>query len=317
MVEGTSGTTSNDPMPSWNDTPSKRAITAFVQRVARAGSPEFVPEPERIAVFDNDGTLWVESPIPFQAAFVHAELERRSATEPRLAADPMVQAALQGDVAALLAGAHHDGLLHVLALTHAGMTPEEFGTRVSRWLETATHPRFDRPYDQLTYQPMQELLAYLRTNGFKTFIVSAGGADFMRVWSERVYGIPPEQVVGSTTRVRYEMREGQPRLIKTFDYLFVDDREGKPPSIHQAIGRRPIACFGNCDGDQAMLEYTTLGNPRPSLGVIVHHTDADREYAYDAEAPATGKLTTALDAARNYGWTVVDMKAEWKAVFAR
>ena len=297
MVGGTSGTTSNDPMPSWNDTPSKRAITAFVQRVARAGSPEFVPEPERIAVFDNDGTLWVETPIPFQAAFVHDELERRRAMEPQLAADPMVQAALQGDVATLLAGAHHDGLLHVLALTHAGITPEEFGTRVNRWLETAKHPRFDRPYDQLTYQPMRELLAYLRTNGFKTFIVSAGGADFMRVWSERVYGIPPEQVIGSTTRVRYEMREGQPRLIKTFDYLFVDDREGKPPSIHQAIGRRPIACFGNSDGDQAMLEYTTLGNPRPSLGVIVHHTDADREYAYDAKA-LSGKLTTALDAAR-------------------
>jgi phosphoglycolate phosphatase-like HAD superfamily hydrolase len=303
------------PLPSWNDTGPKAAIAAFVARVTKEGSPDFVPVAERIAVFDNDGTLWTEAPLPFQAAFAFDELKRRSPAEPTLAADPMVKAALGGDVATLLAGPHHDGLLHVLALTHAGMTTQEFDARVRAWLESSRHPRFKRRYDQLTYQPMRELLDYLRANGFKTFIVSGGGADFMRVWSERIYGIPPEQVVGSTARARYELRDGQPVLIKTMDHVFVDDREGKPAGIHQFIGRRPIAAFGNSDGDQAMLEYTTIGNPRPSFGLIVHHTDAEREYAYDAKPPASGRLTTALAAAKDRGWVVVNMKDDWKTIF--
>ncbi len=306
-----------DPLSSWNDTPTKTALVEFVRKVTEQGSADFVPEDERIAVFDNDGTLWVEQPIPVQAAFAFDELTRRSAAEADVAADPMVQAALRGDVAALLAGPHHDGLLKILALTHTGMTTDEFEQRVSAWLATATHPRWGRPYVELTYQPQQELLAYLRARRFKTFVVSGGGADFMRLWAERVYGIPREQVVGSTGRVRYEMRDGQPVFVKTLDYVFVDDHDGKPVGIHQFIGRRPIVCVGNSDGDQAMLEYTTRGNPRPALGVLVHHTDADREYAYDAHPPSAGKLTVALDAAGQHGWLVVDMKNDWNTVFSR
>jgi hypothetical protein len=305
----------SDPLPSWNDTPARKAVLAYVRRVIGEGSPDFVPVRERIAVFDNDGTLWPEAPVPFQAAFVLDELKRRTPSEPQLAADPMVRAALAGDIATLLAGPHHDGLMHVLALTHAGMTTTEFETRVTNWLKAARHPRWNKPYDQLTYQPMQELLAYLRANGFKTFIVSGGGADFMRVWGERVYRIPPEQVIGSTARTKYELRDGTPVLLKTMDYVFVDDKEGKPVGIHQFIGRRPIVCVGNSDGDQAMLEYTTIGNPRPSFGLIVHHTDADREFAYDAHPPASGTLVTALAAAPARGWTVVDMTSDWTRVF--
>jgi phosphoglycolate phosphatase-like HAD superfamily hydrolase len=305
-----------DPLPSWNATASKEAIITFVQRVTNEDSPDCVPEPERIAVFDNDGTLWPEAPIPFQAAFAFDELKRRAPAEPQLAADPMVQAALAGAIGKLLEGKHHDGLLHVLGLTHAGMTTDEFDSRVRNWLASARHPRFHKPYTDLTYQPMQELLRYLRHHGFKTFIVSGGGADYMRVWSERVYGIPPENVVGSTGQVKYEMRAGMPVLVKTIDHLFVDDKGGKPVGIHTFIGRRPIACFGNSDGDQAMLEYTTIGNPRPSFGLIVHHTDAEREYAYDANPKGSGRLTTALAVAPKRGWTVVDMQADWKQIWS-
>ena len=266
-------------------------------------------------MFDNDGTLWPEAPVPFQAAYVFDELKRRTPDEPQLAADPMVQAALDGDIATLMAGAQHDGLMRVLALTHAGMTTEEFDSRVATWMASAQHPRFGRRYDQLTFQPQQQLHAYLRANGFRTFIVSGGGADFMRVWTERVYGIPPEQVVGTTGKVRYELREGKPELTKTTDYIFVNDKAGKPAGIHEHIGRRPVMCVGNSDGDQAMLEYTTIANPRPSLGVLIHHTDGEREYRYDTEPPSTGKLISALHAAGEHGWTVVDMKVDWNTIF--
>jgi len=229
----------------------------------------------------------------------------------------MVQAALHGDVAKLLEGPQHAGLLEVIAATHAGKTVDEFETAVRDWLETARHPRYQRRYSQLTYQPMQEVLALLRSRGFKTFIVSGGGADFMRVWSEDVYGIPPEQVIGSTTRTRFELRADGPVLVKTMDQLFVDDKEGKPTGIHQYIGRRPIACFGNSDGDLAMLQYTTIHNPRPSFGMIVHHTDAEREYAYDANPRSSGKLVKALEEAPARGWTVVDMRSDWREVYSR
>jgi phosphoglycolate phosphatase-like HAD superfamily hydrolase len=306
----------NNPLPSWNDGRAKRSIIDFVGRVTKQGSPDFVPPAERIAVFDNDGTLWPEDPVPFQLAYALYTLKQMTSGNPALGKDPMVQAALKGNFTALLAGPHHNGLLRIIALTHAGMTTEEFKTRVESWLANGRHPRFDKPYDQLTYEPMQEVLRYLRANGFKTFIVSGGGADFMRVWSERVYGIPPEQVVGSTGRTRYELRPSGPVLVKTLDFLFVDDKAGKPVGIHEFIGRRPIAAFGNSDGDKEMLEYTTIDNPRPSLGLIVHHTDAKREYAYDDKPQSTGKLVEALSEAPERGWLVVDMAQDWNRVFA-
>ena len=310
---GTAGTA--DPLPSWNDGAAKQAVLSFVSRVSMKESAEFVPEPERVAVFDNDGTLWPENPAPFQLLFVVDELKRRAPQEPALAADSMVQAALAGRWDQLLAGKHHDGLFHVLGLTHMGMPTDEFARRVADWFATARHPRFGVPYGGAAYQPMLELLTYLRAKGFKTWIVSGGGADFMRVFSERTYGIPPEQVVGSNSRTQYELRGDQPVLVKTAEHLFVDDKEGKPVAIHQFIGRRPIACFGNSDGDKAMLEYTTVGNPRPSFGLLVHHTDAEREYAYDAKPASSGKLVEALADAPKRGWVVVDMKQDWKVLW--
>ncbi len=309
--------TTMDPLPSWNDGPAKQDILAFLARVTKEGSSDFLPLAERIAVHDNDGTLWPENPMPFQAAFAIDELKRRILTEPKLASDEMVQAALSGDFAKLLKGRHFDGLMQVLALTHAGMTIDEFREAVEVWLTSAKHPRYGRRYDELTYVPMQELLRLLRANGFKNFIVSGGGADFMRVWVERVYGIPPEQVVGSTARTTFELRESGPVLTKTLDYLFVNDKQGKPVGIHQFIGRRPVICCGNSDGDHAMLQYTTINNPRPSFGLIVHHTDSEREYAYDAKTKSTGKLVEALKEAPKRGWLVVDMKQDWRTVFTQ
>jgi phosphoglycolate phosphatase-like HAD superfamily hydrolase len=307
--------TAQEALASWNDGPAKKSLLEFVERVTREGSTDFVPQPERIAVFDNDGTLWPENPMPFQLAFALDRVQARAAADPKLATDPMVQAAIAGDFGKLLEGPRHEGLLRIVALTHAGMTVEQFEADVRAWLKAAKHPRFSQPYTSLTYRPMQEVLTLLRSHGFKTFIVSGGGADFMRVWSEEVYGIPPEQVVGSTSRTQWELRDGVPQLIKTLDHLFIDDKEGKPVGIQQFIGRRPIACFGNSDGDLAMLQYTTLGNSRPSFGMIVHHTDDQREYAYDAMPKSSGKLVEALQEARRRGWTVVDMKNDWRTVF--
>jgi len=304
-----------DSLPSWNDGKAKQAILEFVAKVTTEGSPDFVPPAKRIATFDNDGTLWPENPMPFQLIFALDELKRRVPSEPKLAADPMAQAALAGDLATLLKGEHFDGLLRVIALTHAGKTTDEFRSTVEAWLASARHPKYGKPYNQVIYQPMLELLGYLRANGFKTFIVSGGGADFMRVWAEKAYGIPPEQVVGSTARTKFELRDSGPVLVKTRDYLFVDDKAGKPVGIHQFIGRRPIAAFGNSDGDHAMLQYTTINNPHRSFGLILHHTDDEREYAYDAKPKSSGKLVNALKEAPQRGWTVVSMKDDWKVVF--
>lgn len=304
-----------DPLPSWNDGPVKRALLTYVSRVTQEGGRDFIPLAERVAVFDNDGTLWPENPVPFQLAFALDRLRREIETKPALKEDTAVKAALVGDAAALLADGHK-GLFRVLALTHAGQTTDEFTACVTDWLKAARHPRFGRRYDECAYQPMLEVLALLRAHGFKTYIVSGGGADFMRAWSERVYGVPPEQVVGSHGQVKYELRQGRPVLVKTLDHLFVDDREGKPVGIHQFIGRRPVVCFGNSDGDKAMLEYTTIDNPRPALGLIVHHTDAEREYAYDARPKSSGKLVEALADAPKRGWLVADMKRDWGRVFS-
>jgi len=302
------------PLSSWSDGNAKKAILDFTARTTKVGTPDFIPAPERIAVFDNDGTLWPENPLPFQLAFAFDSLERELPKNPKWKDDPFVRAALDGDAPALLAD-RYKGLFHVLGLTHAGMTTDEFNARVETWLKTAKHPRFGKRYDECVYQPMIELLAHLRANGFKTFIVSGGGADFMRVWTERAYGIPPEQVIGSYAQTQFEMRDGKPVLVKTTEHVFVDDKEGKPVGIHQFIGRRPAMCFGNSDGDKAMLEYTTIGNPLPSFGLIVHHTDAAREYEYDAKPKSSGKLVEALAAAPKRGWTVVSMKTDWIKVF--
>jgi phosphoglycolate phosphatase-like HAD superfamily hydrolase len=304
-----------DPLPSWNSGPAKQAILDFVAKVTDPDSKEFVPVPERLAVFDNDGMLWPENPMPFQLAFALDELKRRLPDEPAWKDDPMVQAALAGDLPTLLAD-HYKGLFHIIDLTGSGMTTEEFADRVRAWFANAKHPRFNRPYDQLAYQPMLEVLEFLRANGFTTCIVSGGGADFMRVFAERVYGIPPEQVIGSNTRTVFELRDSGPVLVKTMKDLFIDDKSGKPVAIHQFLGRRPIACFGNSDGDKAMLEYTTINNPHPSFGLIVHHTDANREYAYDSSPKSSGKLVEALADAPKRGWIVVDMKTDWEKIFA-
>ena len=305
----------NDPLPSWNESSAKARVIDFVQNVTNASSPSFVPIEERIAVFDNDGTLWPENPLPFQLAFAIDTLRHKVSLAPQLAEDAMVKAALNGDLASLISGPHHEGLLRVIALTHAGMTTDQFRDSVDNWIETARHPKYGERYDELTYTPMQELLSFLRSRDFKTYIVSGGGADFMRVWSERVYGIPPEQVIGSTSRTVLEFRDGIPTLVKTLDHLFVDDKAGKPVGIQQFIGRRPIACFGNSDGDLEMLQYTTISNPRPSFGMIIHHTDETREYAYDSAPKSSGKLVEALRQAPQRGWAVVDMKSDWRKIF--
>ncbi len=303
-----------DPLPSWIDGASKRSIIAFVQRVTSEGEESYVPVPERIAVFDNDGTLWCEAPLPAQAFFAFDEIKRMLPEDPAWKDDPAVVAVVGGDIGALAADGNA-GLMEVLALTHAGITLSEFNQRVSRWLSMAKHPKFDRPYTQTIYQPMLEVLDYLRANEFQTWIVSGGGQDFMRVFAEQTYGIPPQQIIGSHGKLKYELKDGKPTLTKTLETLFTDDKEGKPVGIAQFIGRRPIAAFGNSNGDQAMMEYTTINNPRHSFGLIVHHTDADREYAYDANPTGSGKLTTALEVAPQRGWTVVNMKQDWQTVF--
>ncbi len=302
----------NDPLPSWNDTAPKAAIMEFVKKVTTENSPDFVPEPERIAVFDNDGTLWTEHPMYVQLAFALDRVKAEAASHPEWKDTQPFKAVLEGDMKTL-AAAGEKGLMEILMATHAGMTSEEFQTIVTDWIATARDPRFKKPYTELVYQPMLELLAYLRANGFKTFIVSGGGIELMRPWTEKVYGIPPEQVVGSSIKTQFEMRDGTPTLMRLPQVNFIDDKAGKPVGINEHIGRRPIAAFGNSDGDLEMLQWTTLG-AKPGFGLIVHHTDAEREYAYDRNTEF-GRLDTALDAAAVNQWTVVDMKADWKQIF--
>jgi phosphoserine phosphatase len=301
-----------DPLPSWNDTAPKAAIVAFVEKVTEQGSADFVPESERIAVFDNDGTLWVEHPMYTQLAFALDRVKAEAESHPEWRTTQPFKAALEGDMKTL-AQAGEKGLVELIMATHAGMTTTEFHKIVSDWIATARDPRFKRPYTDLVYQPMLELLAYLRANGFKTFIVSGGGIELMRPWTEKIYGIPPEQVVGSSIKTQFEMRDGTPTLLRLPQINFIDDKAGKPVGINEHIGRRPIAAFGNSDGDLEMLQWTTLGE-RPGFGLIVHHTDATREYAYDRQT-SFGKLDMALDAASKNQWTIVDMQKDWKVVF--
>jgi len=303
----------SDPLSSWNDGPNKRAITDFVARVTRRGGPDFVPPAERIATFDNDGTLWVEHPMYTQLAFALDRVKAMAPLHPEWKDKQPFKAALERDMKTLAASGDH-GLAELIMATHAGMTTAEFEKIVTDWLATARDQRFKRPYTELSYQPMIELLDYLRANGFKTFIVSGGGVEFMRPWTERVYGVPPEQVVGSSIKTKFQMRDGRPELFRLPEVNFVDDGTGKPVGINEFIGHRPIAAFGNSDGDLEMLQWTTMsGGVR--LGLLVHHTDAEREYAYDRNT-SFGRLDKALDAAPMNHWVVVDMKNDWKRIFA-
>ncbi len=301
-----------DPLPSWNDGAAKAAIIAFVERVTTEGSADFVPVPERIATFDNDGTLWSEQPMYFQIAFAVDRLKALATANPALAEQEPYKTVLSGD-RAKLAALGEKGLLQIVALTHAGMTVDEFSGLVRDWLKTARHPRFDRPYTDLVYQPMLELLAFLRANGFKTYIVSGGGIDFMRPWVPDTYGIPPEQIVGSSGKTEWRLVGDTPAIVKLPEVEFVDDGPGKPVGINRFIGRRPIFAAGNSDGDLQMLQWTTLA-PGARFGLIVHHTDAAREWAYDRNS-LVGRLDKALDEAPRRGWLVVDMKADWKRVY--
>ena len=302
-----------DPLPSWNDTAPKAAIVAFVEKVTKEGSADFVPEPERIAVFDNDGTLWVEQPMYTQLAFALDRVKAQAAAHPEWKDTQPFKAAIEGDMKTLVESGEK-GLMELIMATHAGMTAEEFQTIVSDWIAAARDPRFKRPYTELVYQPMLELLAYLRANGFKTFIVSGGGIEMMRPWTEKIYGVPPEQVVGSSIKTEFQMRDGVPTLFRLPQVNFIDDKAGKPVGINEHIGRRPIAAFGNSDGDLEMLQWTTVAPSGPRFGLIVHHTDSEREYAYDRKS-SVGKLDAALDAASVNQWTVVDMQKDWKVIF--
>ncbi|MFZ4287984.1 HAD family hydrolase [Variovorax sp. HJSM1_2] len=302
----------SDPLPSWNDTGPKKAIVEFVEKVTKQGSADFVPVPERIATFDNDGTLWAEQPIYFQLAFVLDRIKVIAPQHPEWKTKEPFASVLKGNLKGVMASGEK-GVVALLAATHAGMTTDEFEQAVNDWAVNAKHPKTGKPYTEMVYQPMLELLAYLRDNGFKTFIVSGGGIEFMRPWVERVYGIPPEQVVGSSGGLKFELRGNVPVLVKLPSLVLNDDKEGKPVGIQRHIGRRPIAAFGNSDGDLQMLQWTTAGSGA-RFALYVHHTDAGREWAYDRKSHI-GKLDKGLDEATAKGWTVVDMKNDWKKVF--
>ncbi len=304
---------SKDPLPSWNEGATKQSILTFVEKVKQKNTKDFVPTNERIAVFDNDGTLWVEHPMYVQLAFALDRVKTLAPNHPEWKEQQPFKAVLENDMKTLEA-LGEKGAFEIVMATHAGMTSEQFEAIVTQWLSTARHPRFKVPYTNLVYQPMVELLNYLRANDFKTFIVSGGGIEFMRPWAQKAYGIPPAQVVGSSIKLKYELRDGKPLLFRLPEINFIDDKEGKPIGIQNYIGQRPIAAFGNSDGDYQMLEWTTAGSGQ-RLSMIVHHDDAKREYAYDRNT-AFGKLDKALDAAPSHGWILISMKEDWKRIFS-
>ncbi len=301
-----------DPLRSWNNTESKKAILAFVDRVTRRGSPDFVPEEERVAAFDNDGTLWAEQPMYFQLLFALDRVKLLAPAHPEWKEKEPFASLLRGDVKGVLAGGE-PAIAEIVIATHTGMTNEDFERIVGDWIAQAKHPITGRLYTEMVYQPMLELAAYLRAKRFKTYIASGGGIEFMRPWTERVYGIPPENVVGSSAKVKFELRDGKPALMRLPEINFINDGPGKPVGINEHIGRRPIAAFGNSDGDLQMLQWT-MGGGGLRFALIVHHTDAEREWAYDRNS-AIGRLDKALDEAQAKGWTVVDMKSDWKTIF--
>jgi len=302
----------SDVLPSWNQGPAKQSIIDFVNRVTQAGSKDFVAPEERIATFDNDGTLWSEQPAYFQLFFALDRVKALSPRHPEWKTTQPFKAALEGDLKTVFSGGEH-ALIELVMASHAGNTTEEFEQIVTKWIDTAKHPRFKRPYTDCVFQPMLELLSYLRANGFKTWIVSGGGIEFMRPWVENVYGIPPEQVIGSSIKTRFEIRNGKPVLARLPEMDFIDDKAEKPVGIHKFIGRRPIAAFGNSDGDLQMLQWTAAGSGE-RFCLYVHHTDAEREWAYDRTS-SIGRLDKGLDEAKAKGWTVVDMKKDWKRIF--
>jgi phosphoglycolate phosphatase-like HAD superfamily hydrolase len=301
-----------DPLPSWNDGVAKKSIVDFVARVTREGGPDFVPVPERIATFDNDGTLWSEKPVPFQLLFAFDRVKAMAPQHSEWKTRQPFASLLKGDMAGVAAGGEK-GVLSIMAATHTGMTTDEFSAAVTQWITTAKHPHTGRLITDMVYQPMLEVLTYLRANGFKTFIVSGGGVEFMRPWTERVYGIPPEQVVGSSGKLKLEVRDGKPVLVKLPEIDLIDDKEGKPVGIHRQIGRRPIAAFGNSDGDLQMLQWAMSG-PGARFALFVHHDDAAREFAYD-RTDKLQQFDKGWDEAVAMGWTVVSMKDDWKTVY--
>ncbi|MET0089600.1 MAG: HAD family hydrolase [Candidatus Thiodiazotropha sp.] len=301
-----------DPLPSWNEGKTKAAIVKFVEAVTTDGSKSFIPATDRIAVFDNDGTLWSEKPVYFQLLFAMDRVKAEASKHPEWKNEQPFKAVLEGDMEAL-AAAGEEGLLKLVMATHGNTTTDEFAGIVEQWLATAKHPKTGKPYTDMVYQPMLELLAYLRQNGFKTYIVSGGGIEFMRPWAERVYGVPPEQVIGSSIKVEYRMTDSGPVLMRLPEINFIDDKAGKPVGIHQFIGKVPVFAAGNSDGDMQMLEWTSAGKG-PRFGLIVHHTDAKREWAYDRKTHV-GKLDKALDKAESAGWVLVDMMRDWKMIY--
>jgi hypothetical protein len=301
-----------DPLPSWNEGKTKKEIISFINNVSDENNPDYVKPSERIAVFDNDGTLWAEQPMYFQLLFALDRVKVLAPQHPEWKDKEPFASLLKGDVKGALAGGEH-AILEIVMATHAGNTTEQFEKIVKDWISTAKHPTTKRPYTEMVYQPMLELLAYLRANDFKTFIVSGGGIEFMRPWTEEVYGVPPEQVIGSSIKTKFEMQDGKPVLVRLPELNFLDDKEGKPVGINQHIGRRPIAAFGNSDGDLQMLQWTAAG-PGKSLCMYVHHTDAEREWAYDRES-SIGRLDKGLDEAKKHGWSMADMKRDWKYIF--
>jgi phosphoglycolate phosphatase-like HAD superfamily hydrolase len=303
-----------DPLPSWNDTGPKKAIIAFVAKVTKEGTPDFVPVTQRIATFDNDGTLWAEQPLYFQFAFAIDRIKLLSAGHPEWKTQEPFASLIEGDIPRALARGEQD-VIDAISVTHAGMTTDSFERIARDWVRTKRDARFKRPYISLVYQPMLELLNYLRANGFKTFIVTGGGIEFVRAFAEDAYGIPPDQVVGSSGRLKYQMRGNEPELLKLPAVDFVNDKDGKVVGIQKFIGRRPIAAFGNSDGDLQMLEWTAAGKG-PRLAVLVHHTDAAREWAYD-RGSKIGGLDKALDMAVERKWTVISMKDDWNAIFPK
>jgi haloacid dehalogenase-like hydrolase len=300
-------------LSSWNERAPKQAIVAFVEKVTKEGSADFVPVEERIATFDNDGTLWSEQPMYVQLLFALDRVKALAPQHPEWQTKEPFASLLKGDVKNALAGGE-PAIMQIIAATHFGMTTDEFTQIVRDWIASARHPKTGQLYTDMVYQPMLELLAYLRANGFKTFIVSGGGIDFMRPWTEKVYGIPPEQVIGSSGKISFEMRDGKPVLVRLPEVNFIDDKSGKPIGIQQHIGRRPIAAFGNSDGDLQMLQWTCEA-PGPRFCLYVHHTDSNREWAYDRKS-SIGKLDKGLDEAMEKGWTIVDMKADWNRIYA-
>ena len=301
-----------DPLPSWRDGAAKRAILTFVARVSSEGSPSFVDPADRIATFDNDGTLWAEQPLYVQLLFAIDRVRALAPQHPEWREQEPFASLLRGDIQSALAGGERAVVAIVMA-SHAGMTTEEFDSVVKQWIATARNPVTGRSIAAMTYQPMLELLTFLRAHRFKTFIVSGGGVEFMRAWSEALYGIPPEQVIGSSIRTRFEIREGRAVLVRLPEINLVDDKEAKPIAIQDKIGRRPLAAFGNSDGDLPMLQWTTSGTG-PRFGLLVHHTDGVREWAYDRTS-SIGRLDQGLEAARRHGWTVVDIRRDWRTVY--